>query len=185
MAKPRVRYSDLKFAQSLVEAGLDLDECEPEPNGVHSKRSICASLHRQLFGERVAAQRRTPAMTVAAAYATGRLPPDRQKYWQDRFDADPVGTGDTLASMDPVFAEEREAERRGVAAASYRAGSTSDTPLLDEMEEALYGPSREVRERREDLAAEAALRQQFEDERRGVEASAALTDDEYRALFGE
>ena len=61
--------------------------------------------------------------------------------------------------------------------------SESETPLLDELNEAMFGPSEEVRRRREDLAAEAALAEAIERERAEA-AQPGLTEDERRALFG-
>jgi len=187
MARPKVRASALPFASRLTEAGIRLDQLEPDSSGWHDEKSITAALAKRLSGPPATPPRAEPAMSVQAALDSGRFSPDRRQFWENRFAEDPVGTGETLASLHPVFAEEREAERRGIAAAAatYRRESVSDTPLLDELDEAVYGPSVEARRRREDLQAEAELRATIDaEEQRAVEAS-AFTDDELNRLFGE
>lgn len=139
-----------------------------------------------------APRRRGPTMTVQEAFDSGRIHAKSRGDWERRFQVDPQGTGEVLASLHPALAEQRERERVAAAravhqveAAQYTASAPeSDTPLLDALEEHVYGPSREERYRREDLAAEAALRQEIEDEQQQVAAS-ALTDDEIKRLFGE
>ncbi|HEV8174344.1 MAG TPA: hypothetical protein VGP91_11925 [Actinoplanes sp.] len=115
----------------------------------------------------------------------------------------------TIASMYPAFApgmsalgppadddddEYRGTAQRVLAAAGLdpytgrprrttAAGARSETPLLDELDLAVKGPTREQRWRAQDVQAEAELREQLERER--VTASGGLTDAEYRALFGD
>jgi hypothetical protein len=66
---------------------------------------------------------------------------------------------------------------------AYALGSDGDTPLIDALDEAIFGPSEETRRRREDLAAEAELAAQLEAEREG--ATGRLSSAEERALFGD
>jgi hypothetical protein len=69
---------------------------------------------------------------------------------------------------------------RPIAAAGSRG---SETPLIDAMDRAMYGPSREERYRQQDQAAERELAAQLEREQ--LLASSGLTGDEYRDLFGD
>ena len=90
---------------------------------------------------------------VAWAVATGRLSPARAQFWAAQLVEERARTGSasqieaTIASLSPVY---------DTAAAWRPAVAASETTLVDELDEALYGPSDEVRRRREDLAAEAA-----------------------------
>lgn len=69
---------------------------------------------------------------------------------------------------------------RPVAAAGSRG---SETPLIDAMDRAMYGPTPEERYRQQDQAAERELAAQLEREQ--LLASSGLTGDEYRDLFGD
>ncbi|MGH3484747.1 MAG: hypothetical protein ACRDPQ_16130 [Nocardioidaceae bacterium] len=148
-----------------------------------------------------APRRRGPTMTPQQAYDTGRLARKGFAEWERRYAADPDGVGQVLASLAPVLADERKIEAAAArgerfvtlddgaggtyevrAESRYREAAASDTPLLDDLEAAVYGESREDRYRREDLQAEAELREQLEaaDHR----SASAMTDDEVSQLFG-
>jgi hypothetical protein len=98
----------------------------------------------------------------------------------------------TISMLAPVLAPDTDAgsqvwakgpDGRTVWAGAYGAASSA-TPMLDELEERLYGPSQVERHRREDLAAERELAE-FDQAEASRVAASALTADEMRALFGE
>jgi hypothetical protein len=137
--------------------------------------------------ERAAA---APSMDVETAYQSGRIHPQSRADWQARYDADPHGVGRVLASLSPVVDASERATPGQVwatgpdghpvlATGAYRPTST---PRLDRLMEDVYGPDHDERQRREDLQAEAELREAELSEQQPVTAS-GLTDDEYRSLF--
>ncbi len=115
-------------------------------------------------------------------YRTGRYPASRIPFWRDQLagerrqvmasGTDPGGSeiAEVIRSLAPVLAEVRASASR------------SATPHLDALDRALFGPTREQREREEDLAAERELA--TIDERQRVLASTGLTNEEYVDLFG-
>jgi hypothetical protein len=118
---------------------------------------------------------------VAWAVATGRVGSGRAQFWESQLREERSRTGSaaarteaTLLALHPVY---------DVGAPRRPAVSESETPLLDEFDEAMYGPSEKVRRRRDDLAAEAWLAEDTEREREAA-AQPGLTEEERRALFG-
>ena len=98
----------------------------------------------------------------------------------------------TISMLAPVLAPDADAgsqvwakgpDGHPVLASAYGRASSA-TPLLDDLEERLYGPAQAERHRREDQAAERELAEFDQTEASRVAAS-ALTDAEMRALFGE
>ncbi len=117
---------------------------------------------------------------VAWAVATGRLSPARAQFWAAQLVEERARTGSTvqieatIASLSPVY---------DVAAARRPAVAESDTPLLDDLDRAMYGPSIEERERADNLAAERELAESVERERE--QAAGQLTESEEQAIFGD
>jgi len=115
---------------------------------------------------------------VAWAVATGRLSPARAQFWESQLVEERARTGSTaqieatIASLSPVY---------DTAATRRPAATESETPLLDEFDRAMNGPSVEERRRAEDLAAERGLAEQIERERE----QAAGGDEAARELFGD
>ena len=169
MADLKLRSDAWSLARLVTAAGIDLGELKPGPDGWHSFASMVDGLAalkaRNEQARRDAAAPPAPSMTPREAFDSARISVRSLPDWEARYSADPAGTGRVLASLAPVGG-----------ASSVR---SSATPRLDKVMEDVYGPDHDERQRREDLQAEAELR---EAERQQVTAS-GLTDDEYRSLF--
>ena len=166
----------LIMASGTVELGRDIP---PGGDGWHSFSSMVDGLAviKQRREEAQEAQRapavaRPVTLTPAQALAEGRIHPRGVTDWEARYEADPEAVGRTLGSLAPVVSTDARTDHR----------RSSSTPRLDAVTEALYGADREERWRREDLQAEAELREAELSEQQQVTAS-GLTDDEYRSLF--
>ena len=116
---------------------------------------------------------------VAWAVSTGRISPARAEFWAAQVADEKAHNGSTaqtertLHSLHPVYD----------AAQGRPALSASATPLSDDLDRQMFGPTQAERERAEDLAAEAELAEVVERERAEA-AAAGLTDAEEQALFG-
>jgi len=168
----------LIMASGTVELGRDIP---PGPDGWHSFSSMVdglAAIKRRVEAQRAQRAQRAPAvarpvtLTPAQALAEGRIHPRGVTDWEARYEADPEAVGRTLGSLAPVVSTDARTDHR----------HSSSTPRLDAVTEALYGADREERWRREDLQAEAELREAELSEQQQVTAS-GLTADEYRSLF--
>ena len=134
---------------------------------------------------------------VGWGLATGRLHPmeaevirELQGYERRRVMASggdptwPTAVTEFVESLEPSRLAGMVRAAAGMGPAYGGGPATSGTPLLDATERELYGPTAEQRRRRKTSPPRRSLRQQMEDESNRVAASQALTDDEYRALFG-
>ena len=141
---------------------------------------------------------------VSWGVATGRYFPARAQFWakaaaeEKRKTGSTTETEATIRSLHPVY---EVVEARGDSGSPWlvnpETGRTvlntgrfpgssrdlSDTPLLDDLDRAIFGPSIDERYRAEDLAAEAALAEAIERERQEA-APGNLTEAEERAIFG-
>lgn len=101
---------------------------------------------------------------LAWGVGTGRFTSARADFWRAEAADEQARTGSTLATEAAVRALRPlyyEADRPTASAGS---ASVSDTPQLDAIDRALFGPSQAERERAQDLAAEAELRAQLDAE---------------------
>jgi hypothetical protein len=139
---------------------------------------------------------------VAWGVETGRYSPARAAFWAKAAEDERRRTGSAsqteaaIRSLHPVYEVPQAQTGRAsvwtddgsghpVLASGTAPGAEdfSETPLLDELDRAVFGPSQDERYRAEDLAAEAALAEAIERERN--EARGGLTEAEERALFGD
>ncbi|RIQ21268.1 hypothetical protein [Jiangella rhizosphaerae] len=132
----------------------------------------------------------TGRMTPDAAYESGRITAASLPTWQARYDADPAATGAQLAELAPVLADGKRPAGTSPWALGedgrYVLASTptrpSATPLLDEMDRSIFGPTQEDRYREQDLAAEREAREILEQEQQAA-ASSVVTPAELKTLF--
>ena len=141
-----------------------------------------------------------PVDIVNWGVSTGRYSPARAQFWaraaaeERRKTGSSAQTEAAIRSLHPVYEvpEDRTAPSSPwtrdpesghmVLASGTRPAPGEGTPLLDDLDRAMYGPTIEERHRAEDLAAEAALAEEIERER--AETPGQLTEAEERAIFG-
>lgn len=134
---------------------------------------------------------------VTWARATGRLTARSEAFWRSQLASDPVETAKTLQTLAPVLAEdttrelqsgvwETDQDGHAVLRGTYAPSGPplSDTPLLDELDRKVFGPSQAEREREQDLAAEASLREQIRAEQEKAAADASIDPSAWDDLFG-
>ncbi|WP_446218812.1 hypothetical protein [Micromonospora sp. IBHARD004] len=137
---------------------------------------------------------------------TGRYPAARAAYWRQALAVErrqitasanpdtPSQVEATIRSLYPVLSVQQDPAPgqvwakddtgRTVLASTLRPSyAASATPLVDELDRALYGPSQAERYAQQDVTAEAELLRQEEEHQRRL-AESQLTADEQRALFG-
>jgi hypothetical protein len=137
---------------------------------------------------------------------TGRFRAERAGFWRSQMAHEkrvlaasgtkitgPTPVERAIESLFPVFAEPAQPSGIWVTspngnptprinASGTPAYATSDTPLLDELDRAMFGPTPEQRRREEDLAVEQSLREALEAERATADSN-QLSDEEMRAIF--
>jgi hypothetical protein len=134
-----------------------------------------------------------PGEDIAAwGVRTGRFRPDRAAHWRERMASERqhiAASGGDPATPSQVEAEIRAlypactAEAAPITPVYARGPAPAGPSRLEQLERALFGPTRKQLWAEQDAAAEAAL--EAAEEQEAIAASAGLTDDEYRAIFGD
>jgi hypothetical protein len=201
----KVRANAWPLAQMIIDAGGSLEALPPDADGWHSAESLTRGMVTQLWPtQHVAAARPWgEEHPVDWARRTGRVTAQSEPRWRADYARDQAGIGQVLASLDPVLATEPAtgaattprlaalAGTPGSAQARYQAAVAaaiasvpppSTTPLLDDLDRDLFGPSDAEKRAAEDAAAERELAEHLQ--REAEEAAGAPSDADVAPLFG-